>query len=407
MQSDKKWDLVSLSTIPLIMTLGNSMLIPVLPSIREKLGVSSLQVSLIITIYSMVAIVLIPIAGYLSDRFGRKKIIIPSLIVTAAGGLVCGLGAWFLQQSYMVILIGRFLQGIGAAGAAPIVMPLVGDLFKKESDVSTGLGIIETSNTFGKVVSPILGSILAAWIWFVPFLAIPVLCLISLLMVSFLVKTPAREEEPKQTIGQFLQTVKTIFTEKGRWLYAIFAIGGICMFVVFAALFFLSDLLEDQYGIHGVYKGLLLAIPLAMLCLSSFVTGKAIGENKTRMKWADFIGTLLLTGGMFLCGLIHTGTLFMLFLFISISGIGIGMALPSLDALITEGIEKGQRGTVTSLYSSMRFIGVAVGPPVASVLEGYSHTVLFYSIGGACALAALLALSAIKPGPSRVPQPGT
>src|SRR5206468_11691680 len=113
----------------------------------------SLQVSLIITIYSMVAIVLIPIAGYLSDRFGRKKIIIPSLIVTAAGGLVCGLGAWFLEQSYMIILIGRFLQGIGAAGAAPIVMPLVGDLFKKESDVSTGLGIIETSTTFGKVVS--------------------------------------------------------------------------------------------------------------------------------------------------------------------------------------------------------------------------------------------------------------
>ena len=53
----------------------------------------------------------------------------------------------------------------------------------------------------------------------------------------------------------------------------------------------------------------------------------------------------------------------MLTLFV-LSGIGIGVGLPCLDAFITSGIEKEERGTVSSIYSSMRFIGVAAGPPI-------------------------------------------
>ena len=77
--------LLALSSVPLIMTLGNSMLIPVLPAIEEALDITSLQASLIITVYSVMAIILIPIAGYLSDRVGRKKVIIPSLISGRSG----------------------------------------------------------------------------------------------------------------------------------------------------------------------------------------------------------------------------------------------------------------------------------------------------------------------------------
>lgn len=190
MQADKRFDLLALSSIPLIMTLGNSMLIPVLPEIRRQLKVSSFQTSLLITVYSVMAIFLIPIAGYLSDRIGRKAVIIPSLIITGIGGSVCGAAAVWMDHSYSVILLGRVLQGIGAAGAMPIVLPLVGDMFKSEEDVSSGLGIIETANTCGKVLSPILGTALVAIVWHLPFWAIPVLCLISILLVLFLSNSP-------------------------------------------------------------------------------------------------------------------------------------------------------------------------------------------------------------------------
>jgi MFS transporter, ACDE family, multidrug resistance protein len=136
------------------------MLIPVLPTIKGKLGISSLQVSLIIASYACVSIILIPIAGYLL-AFGKKKIIMPSLIITGIGGLLSGLSCWLFEHSCLWILIGRVLQGIGAAGAAPIVLALVGDMFKNGKVVSVGLGIVETSNTLGKVLSPIFGATLA------------------------------------------------------------------------------------------------------------------------------------------------------------------------------------------------------------------------------------------------------
>ncbi|GJM71317.1 hypothetical protein HMSSN036_35330 [Paenibacillus macerans] len=128
------------------------------------------------------------------------------------------------------------MQGIGAAGAFPIVLPLVGDLFEDEEEVSHNLGIIETSNTFGKVLSPILGALLGAWMWYVPLLAIPLLCLISLLLVLFLVKEP-KERDNAKPLPEFLRAVKEVLKLKGRWLFAIFAIGGICMFCCSASFF--------------------------------------------------------------------------------------------------------------------------------------------------------------------------
>ena len=158
METRKKFDLLALSSVPLVMTLGNSMLIPVLPYISKKLNISSFQVSLIITVYSIVAIILIPIAGYLSDRFGRKIIMVPCLIIAGIGGAVSGWASWKMEDPFIMILLGRVLQGIGSAGAAPIVIPLVGDMFKDDEQISAGLGLTETANTAGKVLSPIIGA---------------------------------------------------------------------------------------------------------------------------------------------------------------------------------------------------------------------------------------------------------
>ncbi|MGO4890038.1 MFS transporter [Anaerobacillus sp. MEB173] len=394
MEEKKTWDLISIASIPLVMTLGNSMLIPVLPAIQSELNISSLQVSMIITIYSIVAIILIPIAGFLSDRIGRKKVIIPSLVIAGIGGLVSGWASWQLEEAYTVILVGRFLQGIGAAGASPIVLPLVGDIFKQESDVSAGLGVIETSNTFGKVVSPILGAALATVVWFLPFFAFPVFCLISIGMMFFLVKSPSKMEKPK-AFKDFVQSIKMIFHKDGRWLYSIFAIGCICMFVIFGVLFYLSTMLEDEHGIDGIKKGIILAIPLAALCLSSYITGKGIGEEKQRMKWVIFLGLIVLTISNFSIG--FSRDIYVLLTALFASGIGIGAALPSLDALVTNGIEKEQRGTITSIFSSMRFVGVASGPPLFAILMKFSHEVLFFTVTFVCIVAALISLFAIKP----------
>jgi MFS transporter, ACDE family, multidrug resistance protein len=392
--SKQKWAIVSLASIPLVMTLGNSMLIPVLTVMEKKLNISSFQSSMIITVYSIVAILLIPVAGYLSDHIGRKKVIIPSLVIAAIGGLISGFASWKMNDGYWLILVGRALQGVGAAGAAPIVMPLVGDMFKDEEDVSCCLGLIETSNTMGKVLSPILGALLAGFIWFLPFFAFPVFCTLSILLVLLLVKTP-KSKAKKVPFKEFFTNVKKTFTDSGRWLYAIFFIGAALMFVLFGILFYLSDTFEKVYEIKDVKKGLFLAIPLGALCLSSYITGKVIKKNKVLMKWITVIGIILLAVSIAML-MLSKGIWFMISMFV-VSGIGIGAGLPCLDSLITEGVEKEERGTITSIYSSMRFIGVAAGPPVIALLMKGNEKWLFIILSSVSLLAALITLMAIKP----------
>jgi len=401
MEARKKRDLLSIATIPLTMTLANSMLIPVLPAIQKALSISSLQASLIITAYAVVAILFIPLAGYLSDRYGRKKVILPSLLIVSVAGAAAGfIAAAGLPRAYGYLLGARLLQGLGSAGCFPVVLPLVGDLFKSKEDVSKGLGLVETANTFGKVVSPVLGSALAIWSWYAPFFAIPAFSLVSFLLVAIFVKTEKKKakKDEREPIGlaAFARSIRALLRDKGKWLYAIFALGGVGMFAVFGSLFYLSETLEDR-GMKAMAKGLVLAIPLGGLCLVSFLTGKWIGENKPRMKWTSFAGLTVSAASLLVLGLSGRDGTWWIVAMLALSSAGIGAALPSLDALLTEGIDKKQRGTVTSLYSSMRFIGVAAGPPVSALLMRGTMSALFLTVGAACLAAAAVNAFAIRP----------
>ncbi|UKJ43567.1 MFS transporter [Lysinibacillus sp. ACHW1.5] len=367
------WCIVSLTSIPLIMTLGNSMLIPVLPILEDKVGITSFQSSMIITSYSVAAIFLIPVAGYLSDRFGRRKVILPSLILALIGGLIAGFASWKMDDPYAMIIAGRIIQGIGAAGAMPIVMPLVGDLYQDDDEkISSTLGIIETSNTFGKVLSPILGSIFAAFLWFLPFFSISALSLISIVLIFFFVKAPKDDDEPLK-LKEFLRNTKKVFKEEGKWLYTVFLNGVLVMLILFSMLFFLSENLEKVHDIKGIKKGFVLAIPLLLLCIASFISGRKIKGNLGRIKKIIIASLIAMSVSIVFVGF-TSKKLILLLVVTSIVGIAIGALLPALDTIITDNIRKELRGTVSSFYSSARFIGVAAGPPIMSlVMKNYLH----------------------------------
>ncbi len=362
-----KMTIISLASIPLVMTLGNSMLIPVLPILEKKVDISSFQSSMIITSYSIAAILLIPVAGYLSDRIGRKAVILPSLLLSLIGGLIAGFASWKMDDPYTWIIIGRILQGIGAAGAMPIVLPLVGDLYKDDDEkTSSTLGLIETSNTFGKVLSPILGSAFAALLWFLPFFSISIFSLLAIILIFFFVKTPKDKSKPDK-FKVFLSKIKHTFKKEGKWLISIFLNGVFVMFVLFGVLFFLSEELEKIHHIKGIKKGFILAIPLLFLCIASFLTGRKIKGKLSVMKRIMIVSLIATSASVVFVGFVKE-KLILLLIITSILGIAIGVLLPVLDAVITENIKKQQRGTISSFYSSARFIGVAAGPPIVSLV---------------------------------------
>ena len=189
MKKDSLLKLLALSGVPLIMVLGNSMLIPVFPDMERALDISKFQAGLTITLFSLPAGIAIPIMGFLCDKIGRKKIIVPSLILYGLGGLVSGLAIIFFNKSFPILLSGRVIQGIGAAGTGPIAMALVSDIFTS-NERSKALGSIEAANGLGKVLSPILGSAIALIVWYAIFFVYALFSVPIAIAVWLLIKEP-------------------------------------------------------------------------------------------------------------------------------------------------------------------------------------------------------------------------
>ncbi|NOU86800.1 MFS transporter [Paenibacillus sp. LMG 31460] len=387
------WEYIAIATIPLVLVLGNSMLVPILPDMQERMGISRFQSSLVITLFSITAGLIIPVSGYLSDRFTRKAVIIPSLIVYGSAGVLAGLGA--VWNSYPILITARAIQGLGAAGTAPIAMALVGDLYKGGT-ASKALGLIEASNGAGKVVSPILGSLLALIVWFAPFFAFPIFCVLALLAVIFMIKEPPKEKEA-EPLKDYLKQIRSIFQEKGRWLIPAFFAGSISLFILFGVLFYLSQILEEEpYSIEGVRKGLILAIPLLGMVITSYTTGAKIKENVILMRWLMNIGLIMMTISLALAIFLNTN-LYIFIGLLTLSGIGTGLLLPCLNTLITGSVEREQRGMITSLYNSLRFIGVACGPPLFGWLMNISNKAIFITVSSLALLMLALVFFFIKP----------
>ncbi|WCK56127.1 MFS transporter [Aneurinibacillus sp. Ricciae_BoGa-3] len=380
MEKAKNTSFISLTTlalIPIVMVLGNSMLVPGLPTMESQLGISKFQSSLIISVFSFAAGIVMPFVGYLSDRFGRKPIIGIALLLYGLGGIFSGVTAWLIKDSYPYILIGRIFQGFGAAGTSPVAMALIGDMYKGGEE-SRVLGINEAANGFGKIISPILGSLIALISWYAVFFTFPVLCFIVAALTWFVIKEPERPEPV--SVSKYVQKIKGIFKKKGSWLISSFLVGSIGLFILFGVLFYLSNILEDEYNVSGFLKGPILAIPLLGLVTTSYFTGASIKQNMKLIRKIMVLGLIILTAAMIIVSFFEN--IYVIVALLTVGSIGIGLTLPCVNTIITGAVQKSERGMITALYGSVRFFGVAVGPPFFGWLMDISHRALFFTVSG-------------------------
>ncbi|HWI66243.1 MAG TPA: MFS transporter [Symbiobacteriaceae bacterium] len=375
-QGPNKWlQLAALCTVPLIMVLGNSMLIPVLPDMGRVMALDKSTTGLAVTAFSLAAGVGIALAGFLADRYGRKVVIVPSLLLYGAGGVISGLAGWWLaEDGFFWVMVGRVIQGLGAAGTAPVAMAFVGDLFKGGQRV-TALGILEASNGLGKVVSPILGALVGElFVWWGVFFAYAGLSLPFALAVWFLTKEPKRKKAG--SAKQYFGSVMKVFKEKGVPLVACFWAGTVALFLLFGVLFFLSEHLESAHDIDGVPKGTLIMWPVLAMSLTSFASGLFLQKRQNLLKPAVVAGLVVVTGGMALVAFIPQDWAF--FTGVIVGGVGTGLQLPGLNNLITSAAGTEQRAGITSIYGAVRFIGVAFGPPIYGALMKNGESVPFW-----------------------------
>ncbi len=375
--------LMVLSTVPFIMVLGNSMLIPVLPKMMKVMHLTLFQVGLLITVFSIPAGIIIPFAGALSDRIGRRVIMVPALAVYGVAGLGAGASAWFIPHPYAWIIGFRILQGIGAGGTYQLAMAVVGDMFQSGRRAGA-LGTLEAANGLGKVVSPIAGSALALIIWFAPFFVYGLLSFPIAAAVWFFIKEP-RTGKKQEGLAQYWKGIKNTFATKTSSIGSTFLGGTVVLFILFGVLSYLADVLEKDFGYGEFTRGMLIAVPVLASAIMSYISGTML--QKRLAQWARPIvagGMIVIALAMAIEPFVITTSPFWAIAVLVFQGIGTGSVLPSINTLVTSATSSKERGVVTSLYGSVRFFGVAMGPPIFAMAMMHRYSVFW----GAALLAA-------------------
>ena len=392
MKSENMLPFAVLCSIPFVMVLGNSMLIPVLPNIRSVLHLSKIQTGLIITAFSVSAGLVIAFVGILSDRIGRKKVISPALIIYGLGGAGAALAGALMENPYTVILVARVVQGIGAAGTAPIAIALAGDIFQSE-ERSKAQGLLEASNGLGKVLSPVLGAGSGLLSWWAPFALYAAIAVPTAIAVWVLIQEPKQKGE-KVPISQYFHDLGGILKKKGWSLGACYLAGAVVLMILFGVLFYFSDLLESRFHVTGLLKGIVIAAPILIMSVTSFLVGVFMETHRNLLKVATWVGLFVVAAALGIAALITKA----LWLGVAMGfvGLGSGFVLPSLDTMVTSAAGGQARGMVTSVYGAVRFFGVALGPPAFGWLMEHGRFVVFVPPALLAGIAGVFVVIALK-----------
>ncbi len=379
--------------VPFVMVLSNSLLIPVLPMMQGQMQLTPFQVGLIVTAFSVPAGLSIPLAGFLSDRYGRKVVIVPALFVFGIGGLLAGVAAMLIPYPFPFLLAARVLQGLGGGGTYQMAMALTGDIFQS-SERAKALGLLESANGLGKVVSPILGSLAGLIIWFAPFFVYPLLAVPVAIGVWVTVKEPERQKEPVGA-GTYFSEIGRILKRNALSLGAAYLAGSLVLFLLFGLLSYLSDILEDNYSIEGLRKGLVIAIPVLGMALTSYLSGAWLQKQAGKTcKLVAILGMTMVAVALLFPA--FTNNLYLLLTAATLQGIGTGGALPAINLLITGAAAQHERGMITALYGTARFFGTAFGPPIFGWLVTKNTTLLFLTAAITAGVMGIVASTCIK-----------
>jgi EmrB/QacA subfamily drug resistance transporter len=133
-----------------------------LPQMAADLGASPLRLSIAVTAYLIALAILIPISGWVADRFGARRVYCASILVFVAGSLVCG-----FSHSILWLVLGRFVQGMGGAMMAPVGRLILTRGVEKRALVSV-MNYMLLPGLIGPTVGPVVGGFIttyASWRW--------------------------------------------------------------------------------------------------------------------------------------------------------------------------------------------------------------------------------------------------
>jgi len=373
--------------VTLIAVMGVVSIAPALPKMMVELKISSAEVGLLFTVFTLPGVFLAPVFGILADRYGRKKTLVPALFLFGLAG-----GACALARDFSVLLFLRFLQGVGGASLLTLSTTIIGDLFSGKQRTKV-MGYNASVISISAAGFPALGGVLATFGWYLPFL-LPLPAIPLGLIVLFRLNSPEPEHRGHLR-SQFVQALKSMATSQVIGL--LIATTATFILIYSTCFTFVPLLLNDRFGASPAVIGLIFACMSVVTALTSSQIGNLAQRfsEKSLLK-ASFLMYAL---GIVLMSLVHHLWLFLVP--IVIYGIGHGINLPCIQSLLAGMAPTAQRATFMSINGMVLRLGQTLGPLMAGFVFALWGTEAVFFFGASLALGMAVLAMAMLPATTR------
>jgi len=396
----KKSPLVSILSIVFIDLIGFGMIIPILPLYALRFQATEWQIGLLLASYSFMQFLASPVLGWFSDRFGRKPVLLCSLIGSATGYILMA-----DATSLAMLFLARILAG--AAGASVgTASAYIADITPPENR-SKRIGLIGAAFGIGFVLGPAIGGLLSQWSVIAPFWFAAVLSILNAVLMWIVLPEPDRHAARQRGPVNLKQT----FEEAGSWRLGIVTITYFIAIAGFAIVTVIYpqvshrrfELNQSQISFIFVMFGL----------IGAAIQGGGIGRLVKRFGDVNLAiaGFAIMAISMMMMPLAGSVPLFLLFT----AGLAVGNSLsqPTVNAIASKGASAALQGRVLGIVQSAGSLGRVFGPVLAGFLLAGDHqrqsvqygNTPFLAGGIIMAIAFGLATTLRRPAPTKVIAP--
>jgi DHA1 family tetracycline resistance protein-like MFS transporter len=347
--------LVVILAAVMIDAIGIGLIFPILPALLREVGHTTdiaTTLGVMLALYSACQFLFSPILGVLSDRFGRR----PVLLVSLAGAAIDYLVMAFAPELWLLV-IGRAIAGITSANMA-VATAYITDI-SSEDERARRFGLFHAMFGIGFIIGPVIGGILGD-VWLrSPFLVAAALNAVNFALALFVLpeSRPGRKDArfTWDTLNPFKPLAWALTFKALIPLMAIYFIMNL-VGTVYGTTWALFS--EDMFAWNGMTIGLSLgAFGIFHALAQAFLTGPAV--ERLGERWALITGMVFETGAMLTLVFATQG--WVLFFMAPVFALG-GIGMPALQSLITRQVDGGRQGQLQGVLASLVSLASVFGP---------------------------------------------
>lgn len=369
-------------TTVVIDLIGFGLVLPILPLWAEEIGATPVEIGIITASYAVAQLLFAPVWGRLSDRHGRRPVILVSLAGSAVASLFIGLAG-----TLVVLLIARVLQGIAGASYAA-AQAYVADITEPK-DRAKGMGMIGAAFGLGFVLGPAIGALFSAIDQRLPFFIASGLAAINFVIAYFRLPVSRRPgaaapEAPVPRLAVVRRAISSRDLAPLVWLSFVSTFAFVGMETTFALFG------ERRFSYSPVQMGLLFTFIGVMAVFSQgYLVGRVVERwGESRVMVGGLAGTAV---GLLLVAVSHD--LWLLLIGLAVLAVASGLVFSTTTALISLAAGEREQGMVLGLSASVGGAARIGAPLLAGVLFEYVGIAVPLILGAAlfalCAAAAL------------------